>query len=642
MIKIEVDSTRAMIRSQELLTVGLRGAKVHFSFGTPWENLIKTAVFRQGEKTVTVADIGAEVTIPWEVLTEPGLPVLIGVYGTDGETVAIPTVWTATQPVRPGADPEGDPSTEPTPGLWEQIQGKMGSLEKLDTHNKSSLVAAINEANRPVCVITVFENEDGNYVADYDIGMIGAMLDAGIPFACYWYDEEVMLHLADFQTDISFTFTAVSGLKDSETLEYRIDISESGVSCNVNELARKSDIPTRTSQLENDSGFLTTAPVTSVNGQTGDVELKPPLYIVTLDASGRRTEQPFGEIVEAYRLGDIVQLDYYGYLLPLGVVNDTECQFYGISDATSKIVTVRTNSIIAVHERTLASKADIPNKVSELENDQGYATEEYVDNAVSNIPSGGGSYRLPIATPDTLGGVQPVGKTDGMTQNVGVDELGGLWTAPGSGINVNSAIPGQTIVVKEVDETGKPTQWEAADFPAGGGLKETVIFDITTTEPVNEFQIYVDDDEKIALLNSATMVCWRMTLAGDETATDTTGIGTAQLNFCGIPLLPSTSCVPSAENKSWLVGNANGFILRSGLIRSLGIRSPNANKSNIRSLELVVSMAEENVNNNTPKLRTAYLHVWKVNSVSRNDVLKLTTSLPIGTGSRIIVTAISK
>ena len=32
-------------------------------------------------------------------------------------------------------------------------------------------------------------------------------------------------------------------------------------------------IPTKTSQLDNDSGFITSAPVTSVNGKTGDVTL---------------------------------------------------------------------------------------------------------------------------------------------------------------------------------------------------------------------------------------------------------------------------------------------------------------------------------------------------------------------------------
>jgi hypothetical protein len=41
-------------------------------------------------------------------------------------------------------------------------------------------------------------------------------------------------------------------------------------------------------------------------------------------------------------------------------------------------------------------------------------------------------YTLPIASPDTLGGVQPVEKTEAMTNPVGVDALGGLWCAGGS------------------------------------------------------------------------------------------------------------------------------------------------------------------------------------------------------------------
>lgn len=41
---------------------------------------------------------------------------------------------------------------------------------------------------------------------------------------------------------------------------------------------------------------------------------------------------------------------------------------------------------------------------------------------------GGSSYALPIATPDTLGGVKPAAKTEAMTQTVGVDENGELWT----------------------------------------------------------------------------------------------------------------------------------------------------------------------------------------------------------------------
>ena len=184
MIKIEVQSTRAVIRYQEPLTVGLRGAKAHFVFGDGWDGLVKTAVFRQGDKTVAVADIDAEVTVPWEVLTQPGLPVQIGGYGTNGSQVAIPTLWAVTQPVRPGTDPEADPSTEPTPGLWEQMQGKLDNLE-----------ASVNEASRAVKV-TITQNADGSYTADRYCDELLDAYNAGYTVYCQYGSRVFPLLLA--------------------------------------------------------------------------------------------------------------------------------------------------------------------------------------------------------------------------------------------------------------------------------------------------------------------------------------------------------------------------------------------------------------------------------------------------------------
>lgn len=45
---------------------------------------------------------------------------------------------------------------------------------------------------------------------------------------------------------------------------------------------------------------------------------------------------------------------------------------------------------------------------------------------------GSGSYTLPVASPEQLGGVKPVAKTDAMTRGVGVDANGGLYTEPGA------------------------------------------------------------------------------------------------------------------------------------------------------------------------------------------------------------------
>lgn len=55
------------------------------------------------------------------------------------------------------------------------------------------------------------------------------------------------------------------------------------------------------------------------------------------------------------------------------------------------------------------------------------------DKTLKLIDSTGSSYTLPIASSTTLGGVKPVTKTSDMTQSVGVDENGALYTAPGGG-----------------------------------------------------------------------------------------------------------------------------------------------------------------------------------------------------------------
>lgn len=51
----------------------------------------------------------------------------------------------------------------------------------------------------------------------------------------------------------------------------------------------------------------------------------------------------------------------------------------------------------------------------------------------SGSGTGGSSYTLPIANTTTLGGVKPVSKTSEMTQAVGIDSEGRLYTKPGTG-----------------------------------------------------------------------------------------------------------------------------------------------------------------------------------------------------------------
>lgn len=73
---------------------------------------------------------------------------------------------------------------------------------------------------------------------------------------------------------------------------------------------------------------------------------------------------------------------------------------------------------------------------------------------IKKIGGNGSSYTLPIASATQLGGVKPVTKTSDMTQSVGVDETGALWTPPGSG-------------------------------GSGGGYTAEKLYELTLTEEVN-------------------------------------------------------------------------------------------------------------------------------------------------------------
>lgn len=402
MIKVEVHSTRAAIRSQEPLTVGLRGAKARFVFGADWDSLIKTAVFRQGDKTVTMADIGQEVTIPWEVLTMAGVPVQIGVYGMNASgTVAIPTLWVATEPVQPGADPEGDPSTEYSQPYWEQILQKIGTMEQLQTDAKSSLVAAINEANRPVQMVYV-GMDTGGFNTSHFANEIQRLIDNGIPMACYWHEKDVVAHLSEFQTGGPFVFTTVS-----DAVAYRIVIrDDNSVECSEMELTKKTDLPTKTSQLQNDSGYLTKAPVTGVNGKTGDVTIPTPIRVTIeqLADGSYQPDPPYDEIVEFHDQGNLLYCQYENLELPLtGVVP----HFYTFSCVDGgKIHRVKIGpSSVTVSSEALASGGNsgavdavcyTPQELTEEQKAQarqniGACDPGYVDDAISNIklPAGG-------------------------------------------------------------------------------------------------------------------------------------------------------------------------------------------------------------------------------------------------------------
>lgn len=102
MSKINVQKARLRIIEKEILTAGMSEAVFcEFTFSAEWEKLNKTAVFTNGSISVDVLLDGEKIAVPAAVLTTPGKTVKIGVGGSDGSGIVLPTIWGELGTVRP-------------------------------------------------------------------------------------------------------------------------------------------------------------------------------------------------------------------------------------------------------------------------------------------------------------------------------------------------------------------------------------------------------------------------------------------------------------------------------------------------------------------------------------------------------------
>lgn len=163
------------------------------------------------------------------------------------------------------------------------------------------------------------------------------------------------------------------------------DLKSVAFTGSYNDLSNKPTIPTKTSDLTNDSDFLTAIPEEYIT----DTELEEKGYVIESE-------------------------------LPKKLPNPYKLKF------TGAVVDEYDGSV----EKTI------------------------------NIPEGGSGseYTLPVANSTTLGGVKPVVKTSEMTQDVGVDSNGKLYTKPGSGgsSEVEANIPRQEMTSSNTTVTLQP------------------------------------------------------------------------------------------------------------------------------------------------------------------------------------------
>ena len=126
MIICQVTGAAITVAQNELLTTGMvQAVPVRFRFSPQWAALDRTAVFTAG--TVGVSCLLGEDNqcfIPWECLTRAGEYLRVGVYGTRGEEMVLPTVSCLLGPICTGTQPEENTPTEATPTLVQSLLTK--------------------------------------------------------------------------------------------------------------------------------------------------------------------------------------------------------------------------------------------------------------------------------------------------------------------------------------------------------------------------------------------------------------------------------------------------------------------------------------------------------------------------------------
>lgn len=198
MIKARIDGVELKISEREPLLAGTVGLnKISLSFSDEWAIFTKQIDFtneQSGETRRISAEVGV-CTVPWELLKAEGdITCYVRGIGSDGRLVLrtneanLGTVLGSTDGNVPGTG-------TPTPDVCDETAAKIGDLSKLETNDKSQLVAAINELKRAEG-LGVFEvtltAQDGVLTADKTFEQVKAAVADGKPVLKVHSDGDVL------------------------------------------------------------------------------------------------------------------------------------------------------------------------------------------------------------------------------------------------------------------------------------------------------------------------------------------------------------------------------------------------------------------------------------------------------------------
>ena len=412
MIQISADRQRARcVRSaNERITTGLTGKAVTFRFGAGWENVTaRTAVFEGSGITKDCLIGNGEAVIPHECLTVPGGVLRCGVYGVEGDKKT-PTVYAELGQIERGADPSGDTSTDPTLAVWAQILSKMGSLDDLTTEAKNTLVAAINEAAQ-----TGGGGGDGGYLWRPTVSAAGEISWERSKSTTAPAAESIKGPKGDQGAKGEAGAKGETGAQGPT--------GPQGPAGPRGETGAKGETgPQGPAGPAGSDASVTKANITAALGYRP--ANAPDVLLCTISGAGT-SASPFtcdkttAQIYEAAQAGKQVYVVSNGIFCSLSFADEYVARFTKVTSTdtlngmqgSANLVTVRSDGKVSVKGTGLEQTSNKVNTIS-------------ASSTVAEYPSANAVWNA-IPHPET--------KTDAMTQAVGKDADGKLWTAPGGG-----------------------------------------------------------------------------------------------------------------------------------------------------------------------------------------------------------------
>ena len=303
MLTIKFSDVSGTVITSDNLTSGMVGRKAKIEFSEDWDGLRKTIVFQAGACTRDVINPGEVVEIPADVLKNHGNHLFVGAYGVSDDGTVTPTIYAKGPYIMIGANPSGDESTDPTLPVWAQLQREIDNISveagalpvleldhifdtgadaefaqlsesdvaKLEALEGAAFMlrAKLGNIHESFCAVpSVISSADGLffYAATAQVGPIS--------FSVILTNLEGVWIAGILSQEITDGKDGEDGKDGKTAYQYAVD---GGYNGSESDFAKKmaAENPTKLSELQNDSEFITAAgaPVQSVNGQTGAVIL---------------------------------------------------------------------------------------------------------------------------------------------------------------------------------------------------------------------------------------------------------------------------------------------------------------------------------------------------------------------------------